>query len=116
MDWQTKEIADKLCDEINKTKDNIRSLSINIRNATEAKDGVSVGFKRTKKPLVLRLVNWNKQQAKQYETTEGAHIIVFDGIRTYGTDLEVDEELVSVIISYYENKLKRLEKEFADLK
>ena len=116
MDWETKEIADKLCKEIYETKDAIRSLSISIRNATEAKDGFSIGFKRTKKPLVLRLFNYNKEKAKQYQSTEGAHIIVFDGIRTYGTDLEVDEELISAIVSYYENKLKRLEKEFADLR
>ena len=116
MDWETKEIADKLCKEINETKDNIYSLRTSISNASKRKDGVSVGFRRTKKPFVIRLFNYNKEKAKQYDTTEGAHIIVFDGVRTYGTDLEVDEELISAIVSYYENKLKRLEKEFADLK
>lgn len=115
MDWETKEIADKLCNEINETRCNIRSLSTNIRNASERKDEYSIGFKKTRK-LTLRLVNRNKEQAKQYQTSEGARIIVFDGINRYGTDLEVEKELVFVMVQYYENKLKRLEKEFADLK
>lgn len=114
MTYETKQRADELCREIAEIKDKIWSLNIRVKNASplvqeKAKE------KSRRNPLKMRLLNRSKERAKREEKKEGAEIVIFDNLGMYGTDIDVDVEIVSAIVSVYKNRLQTLEKEFAEL-
>ena len=117
MTYETKQKADELCRKINETKDCINSLHIRIRNAELIKKGKAEAYHKNRKTsFTMRLLGRNKESAKFDKKEEGsAKIIIFDNLGMYGTDIDVDEEIVGAIISTLENRLLRLEKEFEEL-
>ena len=116
MTYETKQKADELCEKIQETKDCIYNLKIRIRNAELIEQGKAEAYhKRRKFPFMMRLLNRNTHRAKEEKKKEGAEIIIFDNLGIHGTDIEVDEEIVSAIISVYEKRLSEFEKEFAEL-
>ena len=49
---------------------------------------------------------------KAPEKTEEALIIIFDNTHPRGTEIEVDEDFLNMLINYFEDKKKEKEKEF----
>lgn len=49
---------------------------------------------------------------KATEKTEEAYIIIFDNTNPHGTEIEVDEDFLNMLINYFEGKKKEKEKEF----
>lgn len=116
MTYETKQIADELCKKIEETKECINSLQYRISNAEREREGKAEVNVKRKQPFMIRLLNRSKQEAEAEQKKQGAEIIVFDNIFPYGTDIEADEEVISAILSVYQNRLKILEKEFFELK
>lgn len=46
------------------------------------------------------------------ESSEEAHIIIFDNVHTHGTDIKVDEDLLNLLIEYFKSRQAEKEKEF----
>jgi len=117
MTYETKQKADELCEKIKETKESIESLHIRIKNAERINEGKAEAYHKNRKTsFTMRLLNRSKDSAKADAKEEGsAKIIIFDNLGMYGTDLDVDEEIVGAIISTLENRLLRFEKEFAEL-
>lgn len=118
MTYETKKIADELCEKIKETKESIASLHIRIKNAERINEGKAEAYHKNRKTsFAMRLLNRNKDSAKADAKEEGsAKIIIFDNLGMYGTDIDVDEEVISAILSVYQNRLMMLEKEFSELK
>ena len=114
MTYETKQKADELCGKIEEIKDNIRRLNIRIQNASPFTQE-RAREKSRENPLRMRLLNRNETRAREEKKKEGAEIIIFDNLGMYGTDIDVDEEVVSAIVSVFKNRLEKLEKEFAEL-
>ena len=116
MTYETKQKADELCGKIEETKDCIYHLKIRIANAECIEQGKAEAYHKNRKtPFRMRLLNRNAHRAKEEKKKEGAEIIIFDNLGMHGTDIDVDEEIVSAIVSVYEKRLAKFEKEFAEL-
>ena len=116
MTYETKQKADELCEKIEEAKDCIYRLNLRISNASDfVQANIPSRDKTRKSPLMMRLLNRNAHRAKEEKKKEGAEIIIFDNIGIYGTDIDVDKEIVDAIVSVYKKRLSELEKEFAEL-
>ena len=116
MTNETKQKADELCEKIKELKDCIYKLNLRISNASDfVQRTIPSREKNRKSPLIMRLLNRSEARAKEEKKKEGAEIIIFDNIGIHGTDIDVDKEIVSAIVSVYEKRLAEFEKEFAEL-
>lgn len=105
MTEETYKKAGKLKREIEELQSLISSLSNRKQAADRAQDS-------GRRPWwVLRALNLKSAPEK----SEEAHIIIFDNVNTYGTDIKVDEELLDLLTNYFEGKKKEKEKEFDNL-
>lgn len=99
MTEETLEKAEKLKKDINEIRDNIYGLQNRKRKAKEVPSyGSNCRWKW--------LMRFRKVEEKA---------VVFDNDNVCGTEIIVDEELLDLIISYFENKLSAKEKEFQEL-
>lgn len=95
-----------------KLKNEIEELQTTINNLRFRKQGANRSLERDRYPWwLMRVLN----RKSTPEKSEEAHIIIFDNVHTHGADIKVDEDLLDLLMNYFEGKKKEKEKEFDSL-